>query len=117
MGKLIAERRPVCAKTLERPKLRSCVRSAIKIGFRLVHTRPGRPEPGAKLVSRAEAMNSGASNDDACHRYAHLSMPLLRFSVQRSPTSQPMDSQISCRILGAASFRVAESNKTFVTAV
>jgi hypothetical protein len=99
-----------------RGKLPSAVTSGIQAGEALAQTRPGRPTPRRKVVRSLAARNSRKRSGAALHISAQRRQSLSRSTVQSAPCSQPSDSQIACRILGAASsIEVASSSACAAT--
>jgi hypothetical protein len=92
-----------------RGKFVSLTASGIQAGWRLAHTRPGRPMPLAKLVLRLTVVNRSNWDEASGHVAKQRSTPAPRSTRQSAPYSQPSASHIASSIRGAASASVADS--------
>ena len=71
------------------------------------NARPGKPWPRGNVAAQLAISNSGNVRPGSVQMFAHRSTSAEGSIVQYAPCSQPSDSQIASRTLGAASSRLA----------
>jgi hypothetical protein len=109
MGNPKAPWSPSRAAVSARGKFKSGTTSRIQAGWPLVHTRPGRPMPGPKVIWRLARSNSGKCSGDKRHVSTQRSTSASRSIRHSAPYSQSSASHMASRIFRAASPKVADS--------